>query len=386
MFCVNSSSVVNPRLYFARHRASQPTKSAEDPSSGFGLQLETISDQPFEQPELDFIHDRWPQFTHRTTEWTTTLLYYVNEGTIIQECVIKKSTAHKEPSNGQKDDIKVQSHQNQASQASEGHINDNQLDANQSSEKSNQPHPDSRFSQDWHSTRTYVSMICTGNMPKDSKEIHRPPQFWRSKGYGVIISKALDPDTASSEEMHPERNHNVSTEEQDRTSTTSDTRLDTRAGYESVALAITVFVNGRPHKFQDRCENGDEIMPDWSQYETTLRQSGSLRITAAYKLLALESNPAWTSVLVKAADVSPDKVFSGTPYRAPSISDIRFLDFIMRRNLEHVLTVCSIRVRSNTFRKLATKNFTDDSDATPVPIALTCGDISGHRVTTDTSV
>lgn len=229
-------------------------------------------------------------------------------------------------------------------------------------------------------------MICTGNMPKDSKEIHRPPQFWRSKGYGVIISKALDPDTASSEEMHPERNHNVSTEEQDRTSTTSDTRLDTRAGYESVALAITVFVNGRPHKFQDRCENGDEIMPDWSQYETTLRQSGSLRITAAYKLLALESNPAWTSVLVKAADVSPDKVFSGTPYRAPSTSDIRFLDFIMRRNLEHVLTVCSIRVRSNTFRKLATKNFTDDSDATPVPIALTCGDISGHRVTTDTSV
>lgn len=138
MFCVNSSSVVNPRLYFVRYRASQLTKSAEDPSSGFGLQLETISDQPFEQPELDFIHDRWPQFTHRTTEWTTTLLYYVNEGTIIQECVIKKSTAHKEPSNGQKDDMKVQSHQNQASQASEGHINDNQLDANQSSEKSNQ--------------------------------------------------------------------------------------------------------------------------------------------------------------------------------------------------------------------------------------------------------
>lgn len=56
-----------------------------------------------------------------------------------------------------------------------------------------------------------------------------------------------------------------------------------------------------------------------------------------------------------------------------SLVEDQTINFFLERNLEYILSVCSIPVR----------NETDDEDA---PIALTCGDVSGHRIVTAASL
>ncbi|KAH0490380.1 hypothetical protein TgHK011_001851 [Trichoderma gracile] len=93
-----------------------------------------------------------------------------------------------------------------------------------------------------------------------------------------------------------------------------------------------------------------------------------LEITLAYTLQPVPHNQAEFTSPVSEADLEEAKNKIDKELMSPmSISTNKHLDFILRRNLEHILSVCAIPVAS-------------DPSTTPA-VALTCGDISGHRVT-----
>lgn len=64
------------------------------------------------------------------------------------------------------------------------------------------------------------------------------------------------------------------------------------------------------------------------------------------------------------------------------------LDFMIRRNLEHILSVCSIPVpvMPGDVKGAMEDGQPKDREEGITPIALTCGDISGHRVITSASL
>ncbi|KAK2606669.1 hypothetical protein N8I77_005403 [Diaporthe amygdali] len=76
---------------------------------------------------------------------------------------------------------------------------------------------------------------------------------------------------------------------------------------------------------------------------------------------------------------SPAVDHEPTPKEADSITD--HIEFTVRRNLEHILSVCAIPVGASGERDKGLIDKLRDVQ----PIALTCGDMSGHRISTASS-
>ncbi|KAL0258643.1 hypothetical protein SLS55_006140 [Diplodia seriata] len=93
-------------------------------------------------------------------------------------------------------------------------------------------------------------------------------------------------------------------------------------------------------------------------------QDGTLEITMAYKLELKSSGESWDD-----AEIDEEELETNTSYQKIKFSADRHLDFIIRRNLEHILSVCSVPVSPGG-----------------LAIALTCGDFSGHRVSSPASL
>ncbi|KAL7895155.1 hypothetical protein HDV64DRAFT_104877 [Trichoderma sp. TUCIM 5745] len=147
-------------------------------------------------------------------------------------------------------------------------------------------------------------------------------------------------------------------------------------GIDAVGLVIMPFINEQYYKIEEKRRNiyqlipGDDVLKD-------LQKHGKMVVTIAYTLELMgsgESSP------------TPDDVSKATQYSSQAKEDLliaksemgiqfetllfakeRHLGFVLRRNLEHILSVCSIPIGS-------------PSETGIVPIALTCGDMSNHRV------
>lgn len=78
---------------------------------------------------------------------------------------------------------------------------------------------------------------------------------------------------------------------------------------------------------------------------------------------------------------SPAVDHEPTPKKADSIAD--HIEFTVRRNLEHILGVCTIPVRASGERD---EGLVFDKPHDVQAIALTCGDMSGHRISTASSL
>lgn len=142
----------------------------------------------------------------------------------------------------------------------------------------------------------------------------------------------------------------------------------------AACLYLSLFINDQVQNFslpgyQDTIEY--TIDPS-DMYK--LQETGEIRIALAYTL---------RHILVETEDIKNIKpVSSIDSWRVPEEYGIKFqkpsfvgdarLDFALGRNLEHILSVCSIPVA-------------ESSDKIPL-IALTCGDISGHRISTAASL
>lgn len=156
----------------------------------------------------------------------------------------------------------------------------------------------------------------------------------------------------------------------------------------SIGVTVSVFIDGVAIKFDSN-----------EEWTLTVKGNQTTEFVVAYKLIysTSEVSKDWNRFLVAAdeADVSrlllnefestryrPIPLFSlGDPTLNVSASETTAwgkiksnLDFIFQRHLEHLLTVCAIPIASY-----------QDSNNTSA-VALTCGDISGHRICTSASL
>ncbi|KAL1799476.1 hypothetical protein ACET3X_003513 [Alternaria dauci] len=139
--------------------------------------------------------------------------------------------------------------------------------------------------------------------------------------------------------------------------------------FDSVFLAVAIFVNGIPQKLELEGGNNDPIIVVNSP-EFSVVQGHPLQVTVGYRILVREKGWDGTSFPITQGSLcAMHKMLRETPFKRLELSGNIHLDFIMRRNLEHILSVCSIPILE------------PHRDG----IALTCGDMSGHRIVTSAS-
>ena len=148
----------------------------------------------------------------------------------------------------------------------------------------------------------------------------------------------------------------------------------------SVALAVAMFVNGT---IQQLKENEDHtisrIKPPNEKFK--VEKSKSLQMTLAYKLLLpgeVWDGPNFPINLHSLCNMH--RMLKKTSFTALKLSEDVYLNFVMRRNLEHILSVCSIPAPPTCH------NDGKSSESAEDRIALTCGDMSGHRIVTSASL
>jgi hypothetical protein len=133
---------------------------------------------------------------------------------------------------------------------------------------------------------------------------------------------------------------------------------------EAVGLVIGFFVDGKARKLEGFQEK--EVH--------TVRPGECLELVAGYKLVLLSSKMSeWKPLLLSAADVDIDRFLSEGS--SSHVIDIG-LDYATRRNLEHILSVCAIPVPPGHVWDYDNMK----PEVAEPAIALTCGDMSGHRV------
>ncbi|KAF7902725.1 hypothetical protein EAF00_002628 [Botryotinia globosa] len=162
---------------------------------------------------------------------------------------------------------------------------------------------------------------------------------------------------------------------------------ETRLVDDSIGVIVSVFIDGVAMKFHSK-----------EEWNLTVEIEQTKEVVVAYKLVYSMSEVSndWKQFLVEADKANVDKLllkeFKSTQYRPmplfslgdslPNVSASKNtawdkiksnLDFIFQRHLEHLLTVCAIPITSY----LGSNNTS--------AVALTCGDISAHRICTSAS-
>ena len=143
---------------------------------------------------------------------------------------------------------------------------------------------------------------------------------------------------------------------------------------EQVGALVSLFRNGESEKL---LLSGVE--DPWDQkavdVKYSLQESETLELTAAFRLQYLKSSSVWKDFILPISDVDVSEIIQEpvlTLDRWPFLRDD--LRWHLRRNLEHILSVCSIPLTCN----ISVEQDKDDYRITP--IALTCGDFGDHRV------
>lgn len=101
--------------WYLRERMQQLLELSTDPDGGFGLCLDP--DLVSSKPRLQFLHNRWPRYTHNIGDLSVSIQYYANRGTIIQQYLFNRtqtSDAHK--SGGAGDDVSQTPHMDHATE------------------------------------------------------------------------------------------------------------------------------------------------------------------------------------------------------------------------------------------------------------------------------
>ncbi|EHK44774.1 hypothetical protein TRIATDRAFT_10221, partial [Trichoderma atroviride IMI 206040] len=162
-------------------------------------------------------------------------------------------------------------------------------------------------------------------------------------------------------------------------------RLNAPQNQDAVALFTSLFINGRLQTFDDS-ESGDESEDLYAKLDqqalTDLIEQGFLKVTLAYKLDIVSSSKVKKASAFSRGDLLAAELILKTPYERMLFSEDEHLNFILRRNLEHILSVCSIPVED--FEENEVFSAPSDSPYCKA-IALTCGDVSGHRIATTAS-
>lgn len=146
-----------------------------------------------------------------------------------------------------------------------------------------------------------------------------------------------------------------------------------RHGKKDAILFISPYIDNRSQSVGRIGQNFNyEIKLD-EQAKEDLLKNRRVKITLAYTLELASSAGEVSSPLSEFALqwLQPKRGI----YEPPSLVDDTHLNFTLRRNLEHILSVCSIPIRMH-----------NEPRDKFIRIALTCGDISGHRIAKEASL
>ncbi|KAB2109626.1 hypothetical protein AG0111_0g1109 [Alternaria gaisen] len=139
--------------------------------------------------------------------------------------------------------------------------------------------------------------------------------------------------------------------------------------FDSVFLAVSIFVNGVAQKLELSNSYDDPVI-GVSSPAFVVVQGHPLQITVGYKILVRDKDWDGDDFPITSDSLCAMHIMlRETWFTRLEFSRNVHLDFIMRRNLEHTLSVCSV------------PTLQPNRDG----IALTCGDISGHRIVNSAS-
>ncbi|KAI1858954.1 uncharacterized protein JN550_012312 [Neoarthrinium moseri] len=337
-----------PEPYLVKERTAEllaiSDKESYDQPDMYGFRFTNLSSQS--RPKLSYVNYRWPRFCSNykdikgnKVDYTT--LWLVHHETVVQHCILQ---------------------------------NQGQVSVPVSCEFSNQRKSILIRDMDHLDPGYIFNDVYSGytqtNGPKDLS--------W-------VLMHQLEP---------PNDNYS-----DDMTKSPTPTRAD------SVAIIISIFVDGRPlHWEKSKPNMWVKTLAPKSKDESTME------IAIAYRMILLEgSMGAWQSFLIPAivSDVykslrkepQPGKLSICNP-KSPDPNETQYhgerrrlhrngLEYIARRNLEHILSVCAIPlVRPQDHWSSKGIKLDDPGNKFSQlgrPIALTCGDISFHRVTSSGS-
>lgn len=160
------------------------------------------------------------------------------------------------------------------------------------------------------------------------------------------------------------------------------------AKHQVAGLVVAPFAYGKPQAMlQDQDHFYTIVLSE--DAKLLFQDCGILEITMTYKLESRLAGECWKDAATTPEDLKGMQV-KNDEYQKIAYSRHQHLDFVVRRNLEHILSVCSIPIsKSNEPRD--SKDDSTDTSAESAPdsemtIALTCGDISDHRITSSASL
>ena len=167
--------------------------------------------------------------------------------------------------------------------------------------------------------------------------------------------------------------------------------------HNAVCLISAITINGQLREFEkveDRIGQHYRVRSK-SVDDFTITPSQPLEIVEAYRLQLVPKVAHWKDFVIPFADFAMDDALSSSVFRKVSFSPDLRLDFITRRNLEHILSVCTVRVplrldssgdMNVPHQQSQVERQTQEISSNAFAAALTCGDLSGHRLVTSASL
>lgn len=156
---------------------------------------------------------------------------------------------------------------------------------------------------------------------------------------------------------------------------------------EDIGLFVSCFVNGNLQRFEQVEGPPGSRRPGFKiklQGDNPgMRGSQTIEFATAYRLQVLPKGYHQIPKLVSLPGYHTlEELLAPSPYTKLKFSSDSHLDFVIRRNLEHILSVCSVPIRPARFYDGVGK----EGGTTEQEIALTCGDLSGHRLVNSASL
>ncbi|KAL6705832.1 hypothetical protein ACN47E_006292 [Coniothyrium glycines] len=425
-FCVHQNLIYEP--WYVQDRMKRLMQASEDPMSGLKIESGNLKPSEPSPPILGYMFDRWPRYVQQCTSlpsqvtqsptsgpddkqaasnnaFKSSIQYYCTEGTIFQQYLIHLS----EVQDFSLDNLKIS---DCLSIVNLDFTENTSYDYNISPE--NEGNIESRASSD------SVTADATGDNAEGTQKaeelpiadnrstVEQPITVDDSVGGDVAGDKtdAAEDDTKDTPRSNSMGADHVTVDEPqstERFSFMSSRKLSEaeRTGSHGmksedkpnrIALIIQLFAN---NKIQCISNKGEIRLSDSTK--EIARKQGCIELTMTYRLRLLKETdsrkspkdvmPPLDHTKIPPELSSMHETFScENPYKKLQFSAEGQLDYITRRNLEHVISVCSIPVGTtpeagHTIQN-AQKTQTDsrDSEADVYKVAITCGDISGHRV------
>lgn len=376
MFSLDQNTVDEPYMVCSRQESLQ-TAFRDRRWISYGLYFDNFEYDP--PPKLRFVHDRWPRYEDESDTFNVSIQWLIRDGVVLQQYVLTNKTDEEiEQPIRFLDRMKIR--------------DQDYIDAHNSFN-------DSEYGYATELGPHGYSWICAHQLatagPKTGNEEPEPlpniPRFSIAAGARFSMENYVAQAQAAVQANKSDDGADEAEDEPD-----------------DVVAVVSIFVNGKAIKW-----NEDK---QWS-ITVPAGKGEQVEIVTQYKML-MNPRPKpdqpktnWSSFLTPPSATYVSQFFSLEPFEPVSLVEVdlssaptvepKFCknpsglpqtgtaasglsDYLVRRHLEHILSVCAMPVTQAENAEDAGKAPEQPFHDVP-PIALTCGDIAGHRVCTSAS-